>query len=165
MCWSASDIKKDPEGYEDQRCSLIGDFFDMCSFVLFAWSSCFKWLPEMSYNHLAERMGMAPGFCAAPDAQCPLTRELAYGSPSASPQTVSGLTRVLLTRVNHTGSDVRVTAGLVMKPKAFPRQSANSQWWKWKHVYACRWQKREHISRLKMRSILLALRWAGGKNQ
>lgn len=45
-----------------------------------------------------------------------------------------------------------------MKAKAFPRQSACADWWQWKHVFNCRWQKTEHINRLEMRSILSALR-------
>ena len=46
-----------------------------------------------------------------------------------------------------------------MNPKAYPRQSACADWWHWDHVFSCRWQKQEHINRLEMRSILLALRW------
>ena len=159
VCWSASDIKRDPEGYCDQRCSLVGDSFSIYSFVIFAWASCYIHLPSLTYEHLASRMGMSPGFCAPLDSVCPLRRGLSYGSTRGTPMTVGHLTRVLLTRVNHTGSDVRVTTGAVMNPKAYPRQSACADWWHWDHVFSCRWQKQEHINRLEMRSILLALRW------
>ena len=159
VCWAASDIQRDPVGYEDQRCSLIGDSFSMYSFVIFAWASCFRFLPPLSFSHLAQRMGMAPGFCGHPEATCPLQRGLVYGSEQGNPKLVSDLTRVLLTRVNHTGSDVRITSGSIMNPKAYPRQSAQADWWEWQHVFSCRWQKTEHINRLEMRSILLAFRW------
>jgi hypothetical protein len=88
-----------------------------------------------------------------------MVRELSYGFPQGMPVSVSELTRILLTRVNHTGSDVRISSGAIMNPKAYPRQSANASWWLWKHVFYCRWQCKEHINRLEMRAILLALRW------
>lgn len=159
VCMSASDIKRDPQAYEDTRCSLVGDSFSMFSFALFSWSSCFPFLPEFSYSHLAARMGMAPGFCAAIEMRCPITRSLSYGAPVGAPETIATLTRTLLTRVNHTGSDIRVSSGQVMNPKAYPRQSCCADWWEWEHVFHCRWNKTEHINRLELRSILLALRW------
>ena len=159
LCWSASDIKRDPQGFEGQRCSLIGDSFSVFSFVIFAWASCFPYLPTLTYEHLTKRMGMAPGFCAPLDATYPLQRTLSYGSAIGTPMTVGHLTRPLLTRVNHTGSDVRITSGAIMNPKTYPRQSAAAGWWLWKPVFSCRWEKQEHINRLEMRSVLLALRW------
>lgn len=159
VCMSASDIKKDPELYEDARCSLVGDSFSMYSFVLFSWNSCFDVLPGLTYPHLVARMGMSPGFCAPPDLVCPLARALGYGMPTGLPQTIGNLTRVLLTRVNHTGSDIRVSSGQVMNPKAYPRQSCCADWWEWEHVFHCRWSRKEHINRLELRSILLALQW------
>ena len=89
----------------------------------------------------------------------PLVRSLPYGSPSGDCLSVSGLGKLLLARVNHTGSDVRGASGAVMNPRAYPRQSANPEWWNWKGVFSCRWARKEHINRLEMRSILLALRW------
>ena len=159
LCWSASQIKQDPKGYEDQRCSLVGDSFNLFSFVIFAWASCAEFLPPLSYTHLVNHMGMAPGFCSPLGVECPMVRELSYGFPQGMPVSVSELTRILLTRVNHTGSDVRISSGAIMNPKAYPRQSANASWWLWKHVFHCRWQCKEHINRLEMRAILLALRW------
>ena len=102
---------------------------------------------------------MAPGFCAPPDFSCPVARKLVYGGTSDEPVAVHSMTRLLLARVNHTGSDVRISTGAIMNPKAHPRQSANACWWKWSHVFHCRWQASEHINRLELRSILLALRW------
>ena len=73
--------------------------------------------------------------------------------------TVSDLTRLLLTRVNHTGSDVRVSTGTIMNSKAYPRQSAPSEWWIWEPVFNTKWNRKEHINRLELKSILLTLRW------
>ena len=104
-------------------------------------------------------MGLAPGSSASLDVVCPLARKLSYGHPEGMGVTVSDLTRVLLTRVNRTGSDVRVTTGRVLNPRAFPRQSASADWWQWKSVFSCRWARKEHINLLEMRSILLSFRW------
>ena len=41
------------------------------------------------------------------------------------------LNRILLTKVNHTGSDVRISTGDILNPKAFPRQGAEASWWNW----------------------------------
>ena len=159
LCWSASDIKRDVEGYEDQRCSLVGDSFSLYSFVIFAWASCFKWLPRLSYEHLTKRMGLAPGFCIDVQQTCPLSRKLVYGYANLQEWSVSSLSRELLTRVNHTGSDVRIATGSIMNPKAYPRQSAAASWWQWTSVFKCKWKRSDHINSLEMRSILLALRW------
>ena len=104
-------------------------------------------------------MGMAPGYCAPLELRCPLARRLQYGLPEGDVKTVGDLTRELLTRVNHTGSDIRVSSGTVMNPKAYPRQSACADWWTWKHVFHCKWGRTEHINRLELRSILLAIQW------
>lgn len=159
MCFSASQIKQSFEDYESERCSLIGDSFNMHSFVIFAWAACFGSLPRTSYVELCGRMGMAPGFVAPPGVPCLISRALVYGPIPRSLPSVCDLTRVMLTRVNHTGSDVRVTTGQVINPRAYPRQSASASWWEWRSVFHCRWQVREHINRLEMRSILLALKW------
>ena len=159
LAFSASEIKKSEEAYEDARCSMIGDSFSIYSFVIFAWSLCRSWLSPLTYDLLCSRMGLAPGFCAPIDHVCPLQRKLVYGSGARMSWGVGDLTRYLLTRVNHTGSDIRVSTGAIMNPKAFPRQSAIAEWWQWKPVFKCRWQVKEHINRLELRSILLALRW------
>lgn len=102
---------------------------------------------------------MAPGYAAPLELSCPLARNLVYGSRVVPPRGVEDLARLLLSRVNHTGSDVRVSTGQILSPKAFPRQSALAGWWLWRGVFSCRWAKHEHINRLELRSILLALKW------
>ncbi len=156
---SASKIKVDPRGYEDIRCSLIGDSFSIFSFVIFAWGVCFDSMPPITYRDLCNRMGAAPGFLLPLGLQCPITRRLRYGAPPNVCGKVADLSRHLLTKVNHTGSDVRVTSGVVLNPKAFPRQSACAAWWVWESAFKTRWKKREHINGLEMRSILLALKY------
>ena len=158
-CLSASDIKRGAQEYEDLRCTLVGDCFSVYSFVVFPWAALVKELPDFDYHHLCQRMGMAPGFAAPFWLHCPLQRRLSYGMPQSLGPTVGDLTRFLLTKVNHTGSDVRVTTGHIMAPKAFPRQSASPQWWEWRHVFHNRWKTKEHINLLEMRAIMLALRW------
>ena len=158
-CLSASDIKRSYQHYEDTRCSLVGDCFSVFSFVLCPWSALRPMLPDFDYTHLWYRMGVAPGFAPPFWAHAPLCRELTYGNLSPIATSVGDLTRFLLTKVNHTGSDVRVTTGQVMAPKAFPRQSASPQWWEWTPVFNSKWQTKEHINLLEMRSIMLALRW------
>ena len=59
LCWSASKIKQDLEGYESTRCSEIGDSFSIYSFCIFAWMSFFDLLPRVDYQHLCNRMGLA----------------------------------------------------------------------------------------------------------
>ena len=159
LCMSASDIKRDPQAYEDARCTLLGDSFSIFSFVIFPWSACSAELPLFDYMHLASRMGLAPGCIAGIDKIIPLQRKLAYGFASQQKEDISSLTRLLLSKANHTGSDIRITTGQVMVPRAFPRQSASADWWQWKPIFASRWEKHEHINALELRSIMMALQW------
>ena len=158
-CMSASNIKKSLTQYEDVRCSLVGDCFSIFSFIIFPWAALRAILPPINYFHLCQRMGMAPGYTAPLSLLCPVQRRLAYGSLRSLGPTVSDLSRFLLSKVNHTGSDVRVTTGQVLCPKAYPRQSASAQWWVWEPCFKCNWKKKEHINLLEMRAILLSLRW------
>ena len=69
------------------------------------------------------------------------------------------LNRYLLTKVNHTGSDIRMTTGEIMAPKSVPRQSVQAAWWEWKPVFNTKWQVSEHINILELRSIFLAAKY------
>lgn len=159
ICMSASEIKQSGQRYEDERCSQIGDSFNLYSFVVFAWGALRHLLPKISYSHIAQRMGLAPGFCCPIDRVAPLRRSLCYGFQRGLPCTISDLTRGFIARANHTGSDVRVTTGAIMNPRAFPRQSVSARWFEWKGVFSCRWKTNEQINALEMRAILLALKW------
>ena len=158
---SASTIKRSPKNYEDIRNSLLGDSFSIYSFVIPGVALCKKFLPRLSYRHLCLRMGMSPGFRAGLRMVAEVRRGLNYGTLSVegareSPQS---LNRFLLRRVNHTGSDVRVTTGEILCPRAYPRQSVDPAWWEWQILFHTLWQKQEHINCLEMRSILLAVKF------
>ena len=159
LCMSASDIKQSYTKYEDLRKSLVGDCFSVLSFVIFPWAALKDVMPAISYAHLLSRMGMAPGFASPLSLSCPISRKLLYGSLRDWGPTVEDLTRQLLTRVNHTGSDVRVTTGGIMAPKAFPRQSASQEWWQWRNSFSCKWKRKDHINSLELRAILLSYQW------
>ena len=66
---------------------------------------------------------------------------------------IQDLNRILLTRTNHTGSDVKISTGEVLNPKAAVRQSIEEAWWQWEHVFRVRWQVQQHINILELRSI------------
>lgn len=154
LCMSASQIKKSAAAFENERLSLLGDSFSIYSFVIPAAALCKHFLPRMSYAHLCDRMGLAPGFAAPWRIKIPLARKLQYGFDGSnllmSPQL---LNKILLARVNHTGSDIRITTGEILNPKAFPRQAVEAEWWDWEHVFKFRWAHKEHINRLELRAI------------
>lgn len=158
LCWNAGAIKADPQGFEDQRKTLVGDSFSCYSFVYIAALLCNRWFKLPPYQLLLDRMGMAPGFVCPLKVKIPLQPRLAYGSTSQN-VSVETLHSALLRRVNHTGSDVRIATGTLFNPRCFPRQSASAAWWKWSEVFACRWQKTEHINSLELRAIILAIEW------
>lgn len=71
LAWPASKIKGDPEGYEREQCSLLGDAFSMYSFCIIGAALCKAFLPSIHYRHLSLRMGLAPGFRASLRLQAP----------------------------------------------------------------------------------------------
>ena len=80
---------------------------------------------------------MAPALRAPIRAQAVLGRLLQYGYRSFALSQlvpVSDLNRVLLTNVNHTGSDIREPTGDILNPRAFPRQGVEADWWVWNPV-------------------------------
>ena len=158
LCLSASEIKKSKVHYEDVRQSLIGDGFAIGSFVIAAAGLCRDFIHIKHYRDLWNRLGLAPGFCAQPGAIAPLARKLVYGGSCLSSDEPHLLNRHLLSRVNHTGSDVRVSTGTIVNPKTFPRQGAESVWWNWTPVFHTRWSCSEHINLLELRSIFLKVK-------
>ena len=102
---------------------------------------------------------MAPGFRAPIRWKIPLCRCLGYGFPGDSKGTVAALNKVLLSKVNHTGSDIRITTGEVLNPRSVPRQSVEAAWWKWEPLFKVQWTRKEHINVLELRSILLAIQF------
>ena len=158
LCLNANDIKRSATYFEDLRKSLVGDSFNCLSFAYFAALACYKYVPTISFDMIWDRAGMAPGFVSPLFCSAPMERRLVYGG-NRDIQLVSSLHRALLRRVNHTGSDVRVSTGAVTNPRAFPRQSAPAAWWEWEKVFAYTWQSNDHINSLELRSLVHSVEW------
>lgn len=118
-----------------------------------------KWIPGVTYDMLWNRMGLAPGMCTPLYLNAPLKRALVYNGDEEVTCVVRDLHKSLLRRVNHTGSDVRVSSGFVTNPKAFPRQSVSARWWLWKRGFAYRWHHKQHINALELRSLIHAMEY------
>ena len=160
-CWNANQVKNNPQGYEDARKSLVGDSFNCLSFCFVAALLIRKWHVVESYEQLWKRAGMAPGLSLPLAVEVPLARRLSYGS-TGHPKgfyTTKDLETCLLRRTNHTGSDVRISTGLVLNPKAYPRQAVNSVWWQWRKVFAHKWLRADHINNLELRAIVNSVEW------
>lgn len=160
LCYSASKIKASYQRYDDERHSLLGDSFSIFSFIIPAYCLCKNFLPRVKYKHLAARMGLAPGFRNLIRTEVPLCRRLSYGHVGfADNKKVHDLNRYLLTRTNHTGSDIRISTGEILNPKAHPRQGVEAAWWHWLPSFRVHWKIQEHINKLELRSILLAIQY------
>ena len=121
-----------------------------------------RYADAFSLQWLANRMGLAPGFRSLLRCPAPISRGLQYGFHTQALTSMlrpHDLNRILLTKVNHTGSDVRISTGDVLNPRAFPRQRAEASWWNWEPVFHCRWGNQEHINSLELRAIVLAIRY------
>ena len=163
VAWSAGKAKQNPVGFSDCRHKLLGDSFSCFSFVVLAVACCQRFLPQVTYQHLSNRMGMAPGFCSHLRSVAPLQRKLCYGSGSRDSHRlelgVTMMNRLLLRRTNHTGSDVRVVSGEVFNNKAFPRHSVAASWWTWSKGYTTTWKQRSHINVLELETLLLGVKF------
>lgn len=105
-------------------------------------------------------MGIAPGFRTNFRLLCPLVRKLAYGGESLPRKvSVQDLNKLLLSRTNHTGSDVRISSGEILNPKSHPRQAVQSAWWQWQPCFQVRWKHSEHINLLELRSIFQSVQY------
>eukprot|EP00435_Cladocopium_sp_Y103_P037213 s325_g9.t2 len=74
VVWSASKIKGSMQGFDDARHSYLGDSFSVFSFCVVAGALCRNFMMQMSYEHVAARLGMAPGFRAHIKSRIPLCR-------------------------------------------------------------------------------------------
>ena len=163
VAWSAGKAKQNPVGFSDCRHKLLGDCFSCFSFVVLAVACCRRFLPQLTYQHLSNRMGMAPGFCSHLRSIAPLQQKLCYGSLSGDGNVLDSgmalMNRLLLRRTNHTGSDVRVISGEIFNNKAFPRHSVSASWWTWSKGYTTTWKQRSHINVLELETLLLGVRF------
>ena len=163
LCWSASKSKQNQVGFSDCRHKLLGDSFSCYSFVIMAVACCRGFLPQLTYEHLVNRMGLAPGFCAHIRSRAPLSRMLAYGSGDRGTTNLEGginsLNRMMLRKTNHTGSDICILSGEICSSKAFPRQSVESCWWTWKRGFTTTWKGKSHINVLELETVLLGIKF------
>ena len=161
LAWSASQIKQNRHQYELEKCSLVGDAFSVYSFVIIGAALARNFMPQVHYQHLARRLGVAPGFRASLRLQAPLARRLQYGCQNlfhaATDLTVQELNKFFLGRANFTGSDVRVTSGDIVNPRSFPRQPVCADWWTWGQCIKFRWKQSQHINLLELKTILLSV--------
>ena len=161
LCLAASKQEEvGKQAVEDIRRSLLGDSFSVYSFCIPGAALCHRFLPRVPYSWIAQRMGVAPGFRAHLRSQAPLGRFLQYGFRALAQSrtyTPEDLNRILLTKTNHTGSDVRIASGDILNPKAFPRQGVEASWWNWQPIFSVRWKHEDHINPLELRAILLSM--------
>jgi hypothetical protein len=63
--------------------------------------------------------------------------------------------------VDHRGSDVRLDAGTLMSPSAWPRRSLRPELWRWQTKYFWGWRDKnsDHINILEAYACLSAFRW------
>ena len=160
LCKSASDRKANLSQYKDERNSLLGDSFSIFSFIIPAAALCREFIQDVHYHHLVRRMGLAPGFRCHIRCVAPIKQKLQFGMDEFSTMhTFETLNRHLLSRVNHTGSDVKIVTGEILNPRAFPRQSLEPDLLVWEKCFSVRWGLKQHINVLELRSILLAVRY------
>ena len=163
LAWSASKQKSNRLGFSDCRHRLLGDSFSVYSFVILAAACCKQFLPLLSYQHVALRMGLAPGHSAILRQHVPLQRSLGYGTFQHKQDDfilgVDLLNRMLLRRTNHTGSDVRILTGEIFNSKVFPRQSVSANWWAWRPAFRTRWKHKAHINVLELEAVLLGIKF------
>ena len=81
-----------------------------------------------------------------------LTKEEIAGAPVA-------LVTKIFRGLDHRGSDVRMDVGQVMTPTCWPRQSLRASLWSWRHRFAWKWRRPEHINLLEARACLASIRW------
>jgi hypothetical protein len=90
-----------------------------------------------------------------------MTRRLTFGSVATQERTdkeeEARAVSLFGSKVNHTGSDVRVCTGELTNPRLFPRQAIWAALWKWRLMFQTRWKSPEHINQLELRAILLSL--------
>ena len=109
------------------------------------------------------RLGLSPGCGLRADFQAPLSRWKSFGGQQCPALDEEGCARMiaehLMRQTNHTGSDVKITTGELLNPKASSRQSIPAVIWRWQTVFATKWKFLHHINSLEMRALLLALKW------
>ena len=64
-----------------------------------------------------------------------------------------------MARAGHEGTDVRLSAGQLMKPDKIPRQGIDSAWWQWKGQVSFPWRRlSDHINEKELRVAFTEVR-------
>lgn len=67
----------------------------------------------------------------------------------------------MLRRVDHRGSDVRLSTAAVFRPICWQRVTVLAEWWRWKVTQSYDWQQTQHINMLELGAFLNLLRTEG----
>ena len=162
LCWKPGDIKKKTcRGSKTLGRVWLGTVLIVILVCVVAAMMTWKFQPIHSHHVLWNRTGMAPGFCCPIDVVCPLQRDLSY-RPISSVQTIQDLHKCLLRRVNHTGSDVRVSTGIPFLTQNVPSSGCTFILVELAESFACRWARQDHIKCLELQSILHTIQWRIG---
>ena len=159
ICFSASKIKQSYRKYDDERQSLLGDSFQHVFVVIPAAAACRGVFAEGFVSASYRAYGSGTGFRCSIRLKTPLKRSLQYGFNGCSTMKVFDLNKYLISRTNHTGSDVRISTGEILNPRAHPRQGVEATWWQWEPVFKVHWKHAEHINLLELRSIFLTMKY------
>ena len=159
VAYSASEAKQRPGAFRDERLSLLGDSFSIYSFMCFAAYAAFPWTNKIDVNQMNLRVGLPPGYGLALEFAWPMTAKEQVPRILQTRGDVRKMNSWMLSRTNHTGSDVRLLSGRFLNPRAFPRESVRSNWWDWTQLFTVRWEHEEHINPLEVRAIFLSVLW------
>ena len=65
----------------------------------------------------------------------------------------------VMAHADHKGTDVRLSAGQLMKPDRIPRQGIDSGWWRWKAQVTFPWRRQaDHINEKELRAAFTEVR-------
>ena len=159
LAYSASEAKQRPGAFRDERLSLLGDSFSIYSFMCFAAFAAYPWMKTIDVCRMSRRMGLPPGYSLGFSQEWPLTNHEWVPAELNCKGDTRDMNAWMLQRTNHTGSDVRLLSGSFLNPKAYPRESVRSCWWKWDQLFQVRWEHQEHINPLEVRAIFLSVLW------
>ena len=159
LAYSASEAKQRPALFKDERMSLLGDSFSIYSFMCFACFAAYPWTKDINIGRMNRRTGLPPGYALNARFEWPLASTERVPDVLLKNFEVRDLNAWMLSRTNHTGSDVRLLSGSFLNPKAYPRESVRSCWWQWDQLFHVRWEHTEHINPLEVRAIFLSILW------
>ena len=121
--------------------------------------AAYPWTNEIKIFQMNARVGLPPGYGLSLQHTWPLKVVDEVPAELRRNFDVRSLNTWMLSRTNHTGSDVRLLTGTFLNPKAYPRESVRASWWRWRQLFHVRWDRQEHINPLEVRAIFLSVLW------